>query len=217
MNRKHIHKPNHRRPGSGFSLIEVMISLVLLSGGLLGAAYMQTFSVQYGQESYHRSQTMVSASQLMEGMRAMQVAADDTAGNRSQYTAAVSTSEAAAGCDPTLSTPRGDLICFQEEVARSLPYGTATVAINAADNRYFDITVYWADRGLSEQAGFSEAATDDTSVNLNNEADCNAAENRVWSSDGNLLWPFSGNPGPTTDICLVSHSWSVQVLDTSSL
>lgn len=178
---------------------------------------MQTFSLQYGQESYHRSQTMVSASQLMEGMRAMQVAADDTAGLRSQYTDAVSTADAAAGCDPTLSTPRGDLICFQEEVARSLPYGTATVVVNAADNRYFDITVYWADRGLSEQAGFSEAATDDASVNLNNAADCNGATNRIWSSDDDLNWPFPGNPEPATDICLVSHTWSVQVLDTSSL
>ncbi|MEJ2177767.1 MAG: type IV pilus modification protein PilV [Gammaproteobacteria bacterium] len=197
----------------GFSLIEVMVALALLAGALLGVAYMQNFSLQYGQESYHRSQIMTSANELIDGMRAMQIAPDDGTGNHTQYIDTITAGEATAGCDDTLSTARNDLICFAQEVSTNLPFGTVEVVVNPSDARFFDISVFWSDRGLSEQAGYSDADQTESSVNLNNKTDCDNATNRIWSDV--LSWPF--NNGPDADICMVAHTWSVQILNTSTL
>ncbi len=197
----------------GFSLIEVMVALVLLAGGLLGVAYMQNFSLRFGQESYHRSQIMVSANELIDGMRAMQIAPDDGSGNHLFYTAAITGAEATAGCDETLSTARNDVICFNQEISQNLPFGTAQVAVNAGDARFIDIMVFWSDRGMSEQAGYSDASQAESAVNLNNKTDCDNATNRIWSDA--LTWPF-GN-GPTSELCMVSHTWSVQILNPTTL
>lgn len=202
-----------KNTSDGFSLIEVMVALALLAGGLLGVAYMQNFSLQYGQESYHRSQIMTSANELIDGMRAMQIAPDDGTGNHTQYINTITTGEATAGCDETLSTARNDFICFAQEVSNNLPFGTVQIAVNAGDARFFDISVFWSDRGLSEQAGYSDEDQAEGSVNLNNKADCDNATNRIWSDV--LSWPF--NNGPDADICMVMHTWSVQILNTATL
>lgn len=203
----------------GFSLIEVMVALALLAGGLLGVAYMQNFSLQYGQESYHRSQIMTSANELIDGMRAMQIAPDDGTGNHTQYISNITPAEATAGCDETASSARNDFICFARAVATNLPFGTVRIAVNAGDARFMDISVFWSDRGLSEQAGYSDADITEGSVNLNNPTDCNNATNRFWSGNTApaLDWPFTDAPGPDADICMVFHTWSVQILNTATL
>lgn len=203
-----------RQSSAGFTLIEVMVALVLLAGGLLSVAYMQTYSLQFGQESYHRGQTLVSVNKLIDSMRSMQIASNSAGGVSAGYTD-ISGIEPDTDCDFTSATPGNDLACFYQELEQTLPYGTATVAVNPTDNNYFDITVYWSDRGLSEQAGFSNPDIDEDSVNLTDPADCNAASNRVWSADNDIIWPRDN--APATAICLVSHTYSVQILDTSTL
>ncbi|MGI9317712.1 MAG: type IV pilus modification protein PilV [bacterium] len=212
MNFRSNNTKPHKSSG-GFSLIEVMVALALLAGGLLGVAYMQNFSLQYGQESYHRSQIMTSANELIDGMRAMQIAPDDGTVNYLNYTNTITAGEASAGCDETLSSARNDLICFSQGVSANLPFGTMQVAVNAGDARFFDISIFWADRGLSEQAGYSDADQAESAVNLNNKTDCDNATNRLWSDV--LTWPF-GN-GPDSDLCMIAHTWSVQILNPATL
>ncbi len=200
-------------PSSGFSLVEVMVALVLLSGGLLSVAYLQNFALQFGQESYHRSQIIVSANEIIDSMRAKQISSDDGGAEVTAYTSPILPADIVTGCDPALSTPRNDIICYALEVSRNLPYGTVQIAVNATDIRFFDISVFWSDRGLSEQAGYSDATVAETSVNLNSKPDCNNAVNRIWSDA--LTWPF-GN-GPTNEQCMMAHTWSVQILNTSTI
>lgn len=208
-----FNKFNSANSCEGFSLIEVMVALVLLLGGLVSVAYMQNFSLQFGQESYHRSQIVVSANELIDSMRAKQISSDDGDAEVLDYTNAILPADVAAGCNPALSTARNDIICYAQEVSQNLPYGTTQVAVNAGDNRFFDISVFWSDRGLSEQAAFSDASVAESSVNLNTKADCNGAVNRIWSDV--LTWPFGNQPD--NDLCMVAHSWSVQILNTTTL
>lgn len=55
---------------SGLSLIEILITVVVLSIGLLGIAGMQAFGMRYSHDSYARSQATMLANELIERMHA---------------------------------------------------------------------------------------------------------------------------------------------------
>jgi type IV pilus assembly protein PilV len=53
----------------GFTLLEAMIALVVLSVGLLGLAALQARSMQYNHDALTRSQASMIASEIMDRMR----------------------------------------------------------------------------------------------------------------------------------------------------
>ena len=59
----------------GFSLIEVLVALVILSVGLLGVAALQLTSLQTNREAYLRTQAVIAGTDLLERMRANKPAA----------------------------------------------------------------------------------------------------------------------------------------------
>ncbi|MFK7816518.1 MAG: type IV pilus modification protein PilV [Gammaproteobacteria bacterium] len=61
---------SHLRRMSGLSLIEILVTVVVLSIGLLGIAGMQAFGMRYSHDSYARSQGNLLANELIERMRA---------------------------------------------------------------------------------------------------------------------------------------------------
>lgn len=67
--------PNNRSPipgttQAGFSLLEVLVALVVLSIGLLGVAALQTYSVKYNHQSYQRTQSVILSDAIVDRMRA---------------------------------------------------------------------------------------------------------------------------------------------------
>lgn len=73
MARKTKLLPQQHFPASGFSLIEVLVALLVLSIGLLGLAALQTTSLKYNTESYLRTQATYLAYDIMDRMRANSV------------------------------------------------------------------------------------------------------------------------------------------------
>ncbi|TQM17718.1 type IV pilus assembly protein PilV [Pseudoxanthomonas sp. 3HH-4] len=71
-----------RRNARGVSLIEVLVSVVVLSIGLLGVAAMQSIALRGGQSSFESSQAVIQTSAILEAMRANRInaAAYNTAG-----------------------------------------------------------------------------------------------------------------------------------------
>lgn len=59
-----------RRRQSGFSLLEVLIALLVLSIGLLGLAALQTMGLKFNTQSYQRTQAVLQAYDIMDRMRA---------------------------------------------------------------------------------------------------------------------------------------------------
>lgn len=57
------------RLARGFSLIEVLVSLLILSVGLLGFASLQAANVNLGNQAWTRSQATVLASDMIERLR----------------------------------------------------------------------------------------------------------------------------------------------------
>src|SRR3989304_2881609 len=64
----------------GFSLIEVLVALLILSIGLLGLAALQTTSLQYNTGSYLRTQATFLAYDILDRMRANSAAVADADG-----------------------------------------------------------------------------------------------------------------------------------------
>ena len=76
QNPRHIAR---RRAQNGFSMIEVLIAIVVLSLGILGMASMQMMSLKHNRTAHLRSQAAAAAYDILDRMRANRTGAE--AGN----------------------------------------------------------------------------------------------------------------------------------------
>lgn len=81
MQRRHQRVIGRTR-SEGVSLIEVLVSVVVLSIGLLGVAAMQSIALRGGQSSLETSQAVIQTNSILDAMRAnrLNAAAYNTAG-----------------------------------------------------------------------------------------------------------------------------------------
>ncbi len=68
MVRPRIPKPPARRP-AGYSLVEVLVALLVLSIGLLGLGFLQAQGMRFNTESYMRTQATAIAYDILDRMR----------------------------------------------------------------------------------------------------------------------------------------------------
>jgi type IV pilus assembly protein PilV len=59
-----------RRAQRGFSLLEVLVALLVLSIGLLGLAALQTMGLKFNTQSYQRTQAVLNAYDIIDRIRA---------------------------------------------------------------------------------------------------------------------------------------------------
>jgi type IV pilus assembly protein PilV len=160
---------NDRAHIKGFTLIEVMVSLVILSMGLLGIAKLVLFSAHSNDSAYLRSQATDLAYAILDDMR----------GNRATamaqgYDVPISTAPAAPGsCVGTGCTPGAlatyDVNTWLNRLALALPAGTgsvttATTVAPAPIGTTAVITVQWDDSAA--QSVFSTAPGTQMSITL---------------------------------------------------
>ena len=69
------------RYASGFSLLELLVTLVVLSIGLLGLGLMQTTGMSLTKTAYARTQAMMLASDIADRVRANEASAANYVGN----------------------------------------------------------------------------------------------------------------------------------------
>ena len=129
-----------RRGQRGYTLIEILVAAVLLTGGLIGLASMQASGTRLNNSAYLRTQASVLAYDIVDRMRA----------NR----AAVRTAAYDLGlADATPATPSSvaniDLIQWRGAADYYLPAGNGsvdtTVPADPADPIQVVVTVQWAD------------------------------------------------------------------------
>jgi len=143
----------------GFTLLEILVAIVVLSIGLLGLAGLQVASLGNNQVAYYRGIASQQTYDMADRIRAD--LAGVTAGNYDNLTAAIPVDPACftAGCSVANSVLT-DQFQWLTNIAAALPGGTGTVrcvvgpaatcATNTAgSNRVFDITVLWNEKGLA--------------------------------------------------------------------
>lgn len=133
---KTILKRARRAPGirrqSGFTLIEVLVSALILAIGLVGVAGLQALSLKNNQSSFMRSQATALAYELADRVRANMPSAINN-----QYDPAMKAM--AAGCMSTVGcTPQQmaqhDIAEWDAAIAARLPMGEGFVCRDSTPN-----------------------------------------------------------------------------------
>lgn len=119
----------------GFTLIEILVAIVVLSIGLLGLAGLQAYGLQANHGAYMRSQASILAYDIIDAMRANRAAA-----RGGEYDIAL----AATPSGTTIS--KKDLIAWKAGVAAILPSGDGAIArATGTQPDRVTVTVQWND------------------------------------------------------------------------
>ncbi|MCL4790483.1 MAG: type IV pilus modification protein PilV [Gammaproteobacteria bacterium] len=122
------------RHQSGLSLIEVLITVVLVSIGLLGLAGLQLTSVQNSNSSNERFMATTLAQDILERMRA----------NRNRAIGPGRVYNLAMGADPGVGGVEGDdLDAWIDAIEAALPSGEGAIQVD--DDSIATITLQWTD------------------------------------------------------------------------
>ena len=141
----------------GFSLLEVLIALVVLSVGLLGIAGLQTFSLQFNHQSYERTQATVLISEMFDRIMANPAAArdgryddvpSDTTASSYTYGSCLTT-----GCATTSELANFDIFVWKTAIENSkMSQGTGMIQrVNKGDRSslVYNITITWVENNLT--------------------------------------------------------------------
>ena len=138
---------------NGFTIIEVLISMVILSIGILGLGVLQLTALRNTQTGYLHSQATILASDAIESMRAnitSVTAADYVLPFAAATPAAVDCYGAAANCS-TNQIAASDLNRWRTMLDNFLPGGTGQIAtVDNGDTTQVSVTVQWIDPTTAE-------------------------------------------------------------------
>ena len=159
--------PTTRRSQRGFSMIEVLVTLLIIALALLGTAGLQAYSMRLNQGGQFRTQAVFLVADLTERMEA-----NKNAISKGAYALALSNApnplltsctDAVCTCDRLAggvcsALALYDLSVWQNTVAATLPQSSWSV-VNAGGNpSTVTVTVSWVDR----RADTTTAAFDNT-------------------------------------------------------
>lgn len=134
-----------RKGASGFTMIEVLIALIVLSLGLLGLASLQVATTKFNHSAYLRSQATRLAYSMADRMRANRQAALETGA----YSGVDYVANPACGAVAGVTVAERDISAWRNALACSLPAGNGRIVIGAND--VVTISIRWDD-SRGEQA-----------------------------------------------------------------
>jgi type IV pilus assembly protein PilV len=148
----------------GFSLVEVLVALLVLSIGLLGLAALQTTSLKYNTDSYFRTQATYFVYDIVDRMRTNSTSVVDggtyDVPDAPSATSIISTyqscksstctCDATAVCDTTQLATH-DLGKWYERMSQVLPGASNNLATIVIDStKKVTVTINWTERDMSK-------------------------------------------------------------------
>jgi type IV pilus assembly protein PilV len=121
----------------GFSLLEVLISILILSIGLLGLASLQSNGMRFNHTAYLRSQATVLSYDIADAMRA-------NSPNAAAYTTVYT--DAASSFTGT-TTRDEDLNNWKTQLETLLPGGEGEITLSGNE---FTIAIRWTERNVPQ-------------------------------------------------------------------
>lgn len=130
---------------SGFTLLEVLVTLFVIAIALLGTAGLQTYAMKVHQGGQFRTQAVILGLDVLE-----RIEANNEAAIIGAYVASPLPTVAPVDCFGTACSPTDlatyDLVQVGVKLATSLPNGTATIAIAGAGPWTYTLQINWEER-----------------------------------------------------------------------
>ncbi len=151
--------------GKGFTLLEVLVALVVLSIGMLGIAAMLLATEKSNSSSYTKQQAIQSAYDILDRMRANQAQALLGAYNASNIGGGAVVAAPPVNCNAGPCTPSQmtayDIWHWQSALQNQLPSGcgSVTTQASAVANMLVTVTVQWNDASANQTLGVSTSNT----------------------------------------------------------
>ena len=148
------HRANKlRRRTRGFTLIEVLVSLLVLSVGLLGIGKLVLFSARANDSAYLRGQATEFAYEILDNMRANRTVAVTQGYDTTMASAPTNPGTCFdSPCPTTLA--QYDVYTWKTRLGQALPSGEASV-VTAGTPTTATITVQWDDAAAQSTFGGS--------------------------------------------------------------
>jgi len=128
--------PQYRSSQRGFSLLEALVTLVILSIGLMGLAFLQAQGLHLNTSAYTRTQASILAGDIIDRMRL-------NAANAASYDTS-SFSPTPSSCSVTAApSADNDRNCWYQLLQTSLPGGDGGIAVSSG---IVTVTVNWVER-----------------------------------------------------------------------
>jgi len=140
----------NRQTMRGFTLIEVLVTLVVLAIGLLGLAGLQANSLKHNNNAYQRTQATYFAYDILDRMRTnpegVEAGDYDAINTTPPPTAPTCLVSAGTICNPA-DLVLNDTFEWATRLAATLPSGrgTVTATVPGTPNAPFTVTVMWDD------------------------------------------------------------------------
>lgn len=149
---------------SGFTMLEVLVTLFVIAVALLGTAGLQSYAIKVNQGGQFRTQAVILGLDLLE-----RIEANNEAAIAGAYAAAPLPNSAPVDCFGTACSPTNlatyDLVQFKSKLEEALPNGSATVAVaGAAPGPWtYTLQINWEER-ITRTAQTATATTGNTTV-----------------------------------------------------
>jgi len=154
-NAKHITTSGRQPRQQGFTMIEVLVTVIILSIGLLGLAGLQATSLRNNQSAFLRSQATILAYDIADRIRANGTAAingDYEFDSSNGLPVSVADCTTSTGCS-TAAMAQNDLANWSTAVTTLLPDGAGIVCLDSDPNlagcdgsgTQFVITISWTE------------------------------------------------------------------------
>jgi type IV pilus assembly protein PilV len=138
----------HPRKSAGFSLVEAMVSLIVISVGMIGIAALYGQGLSAGRTALSRTVAVNLAATMAENIRVNRLAQAAYAG-----AGANNNCDPAAGggvdCTPAQMAAH-DLFLWNADVAAQLPNGVGAVTFADGTPPNYTITVTWDEVGIGQ-------------------------------------------------------------------
>lgn len=150
----------------GFTLVEVMVTLLILSVGLLGLAALQASSLKFSLSAYQRTQATILAYDALDRMRANRVAAESNQYQTTMDRDASSYSGTncyGSGANCSAAQLRNyDLFEWKTALETLLPGGQASIVTEPASGTgmLHHVTVRWIDDRSQDPPKFVDITVD---------------------------------------------------------
>ncbi|CAN5285522.1 type IV pilus modification protein PilV [soil metagenome] len=141
-------------PQRGFTLIEALVALVVLSIGMLGIAALYVESLSAGRTAIYRTQAVNLAADMADRIRVNPATDGTVAGAYTGGGANQGCTNGSTDCTPA-DLAAHDVFLWRQAIEALLPNGAGTIGYDAGPNPdEYTITISWSEVGQADPAAY---------------------------------------------------------------